>query len=202
MVKKSTYAATGIFALLALAGCGANNAQSPAPETSTVTVTAEATDSPASSQSANSSASESASSTASASSEQDVLSAIDAVRQAHPDAQITSIGGDEDSGHWEVGALEGNQKLDLHVSGNDVHTQESEAENDGDDDVQDASAATVAIKDAIATAQNEKSGEVVSVNLDRLEGNNNQLVWEVSFRGNGDGNTIFVDAASGEVVTF
>jgi uncharacterized membrane protein YkoI len=198
MVKKSTYAATGIFALLALAGCGANNAQSPTPETSTVTVTAEASDSSASSQSS----SESASSTAASSSEQDVLSAIDAVRQAHPDAQITSIGGDEGSGHWEVRALEGNQKLDFHVSGNDVHTQESESKNDGNDDIQDASAATVDIKDAISTAQNEKSGDVVSVNLDRLEGNNNQLVWEVSFRGSGDGNTVFVDAANGEIITF
>ncbi|MBM7051782.1 PepSY domain-containing protein [Rothia sp. ZJ1223] len=211
MMKKTTYAATGIFALLALSACGSNTAE-PAPEVSTVTVTAEA---PASTPTADANTSNAAAKTSAASSATsqspvskvsralDVAGAVDAVRKAHPNAQIVSISADDDSDHWDVSAVEDNKELDIHIHGTQVELEDVDVDHDSDsDDIRDAGEARVDIKDAIATAQGEKSGEEVeSVSLDRIDAQNNRLVWEVSFDVVGNDDEVDVDAVTGEVVT-
>lgn len=206
MMKKTTYAATGVFALLALTACGSNNSATPAPETTTVTVTAEAS-APASSaattsmaaSSAPASSNAAAANTSAAYTNDDVNSAIDAALGQYPNGVVVSFDADNNGSTFDVNLVDGETVHELRIDRNgNVTVEESEMERNSDD-VAEAQEARVTARQAVGSALENRDN--VLIDSLELERNNGTLEWQVDLddASGKDSAKIYINAADGSM---
>lgn len=155
-----------ISAPLILAGCS-----------STDTGTAESTISSETASAVDATTSTSSSTATSAVIDDDpVFDIIDIVLTQHPDGIITDIDREDSSDHYEVDVVVGQEVLELDVTtSGQIHTDDRD--NDDEDDIREAHAATVTAAQAIGLALDQyPDGIIDSVELDEDDG---QLKWKI-----------------------
>lgn len=161
-----------IAALSLLAGCGSS--QEPKTDDAAVEVEQEQTTVDASAPAENDDA---ATQNSEATAEDDVFTVIQSVEREYADGVIVDIDREDDGSYYEVDVIEGNEKIELKVSASGEVTEE-EREAADEDDVAEASAATVTVTEAIQQAL-EQAEDDAWFDEAELDEDDDQLRWQI-----------------------
>ncbi|HLS15866.1 MAG TPA: PepSY domain-containing protein [Beutenbergiaceae bacterium] len=103
---------------------------------------------------------------------------------------------DADGGNWEIYIADGDDELEVHISGDGTEVLDVEREDslDGEDRA-GLDAATVTISEAIDIAAEHGTGDIDDINLDDEDGG--VFAWEVTFT---DDTEVYIDVSNGEVL--
>lgn len=197
-----------LAALFSFTACGdnseddnANNTPVATPVAPDVTQTGESspsatTDDDDQNETQSASASESATT---ASGKEGVFDALDVVEKEYPNGTVISIDRDDADTRYEIDVVDGDKTLELQVENGTITVKETE--NEVDSEARQAADAATDIRTALKTATKSVSDQ--TVDDVELDDDVTPLRWEIDFdKADGtDGDKVFVDATSGEIVS-
>ena len=192
----------GMLAVALLAGCSTADAPAPSSDAdaSATAASTPAESFPATTETGSPAASEDTSSAAAtASGEDPVFAAIDALLAEHGDAVIVEVDLDDDDQTYEIEAVIDDRVVDFDVS-TDGSVREDDDDDDDEDDIRRAGEAEVTAADAARAALEGRDGQTIDdMELDEEDGT---LRWDIDLdrEGGEDGDEVYVDATTGEVV--
>lgn len=182
MISRKLLALTAVTGLsLSLAACGDDSSDTTATETTVVT----SDDASATTEEETTTAddgveteTQTAVSDADATSDRDpVFDAIDLVMAQHPDGVILDIDREDSTVTYEMDVVVGQDVLELIVDTESGDVREDERDNDEEEDIREAGAATVTVADAITQAlEAHPDGVLDEASLDEDDG---RLQWEI-----------------------
>lgn len=182
MISRKLLAITAAAGLsLTLAACGDDSSDTDATATETTVVTS---DDPTADAEATTAQNGVATETQTAVSDEDatsdrdpVFDAIDLVLAQHPDGVIIDIDREDDTVVYEIDVAVGQEILELDVDSATGDVRESDRDNDDEDDLAKAQAATVTAADAITQAlEAHPDGVLDEASLDDEDG---RLQWQI-----------------------
>lgn len=122
-----------------------------------------------------------------------VFTALEAVQAEYPDATIIDF--EYEGGSVDVHIIEGDTEWELTVDPDTEDITSTDEESADSDDLQKVEDASVDIIDALRTAVDETGADPDEGSLDTESGT---VVWEFEMS---DGTDIYIDAATGDVVS-